>query len=106
MLFMPHHYGALALGSRGDVVFGDWSHYIVAMEEEVVVQRSEHYKFKNNVTAFRLSVVVGGKVAEPRAFAILDNVVGTTTQGNAGSTTTGGSPGYVGIVGEIGIEMS
>jgi HK97 family phage major capsid protein len=79
-----------ALGSRGDVVFGDWSHYIVAMEEEVVVQRSEHYKFKNNVTAFRLSVVLGGKVAEPRAFAILDNVVGTTTQGNAGSTTTSG----------------
>jgi len=77
-----------ALGSRGDIVLGDWSQYIVAMEEEVVVQRSEHYKFKNNVTAFRVSVVVGGKVAEPRAFAILDNVVGSTTQGNAGSTTT------------------
>jgi HK97 family phage major capsid protein len=78
-----------ALGSRGDVVFGDWSQYIVAMEEEVVVQRSEHYKFKNNVTAFRLSVVLGGKVAEPRAFAVLDNVVGSTTQANAGSTTLG-----------------
>ena len=77
-----------AVGKRGDMVFGDWSHYIVAMEEEVVVQRSEHYKFKNNVTAFRMSVVVGGKPAQPRAFAILDNVVGSTTGSN--TTTTGG----------------
>jgi HK97 family phage major capsid protein len=88
-----------AVGGRGDVVFGDWSQYIVAMEQEVVVQSSPHYKFKNNVMAFRVSIVCGGRTPLPRAFAILDNLVGSTTNSPyAASTTpfptTTAGPGY------------
>jgi HK97 family phage major capsid protein len=81
-----------AVGYRGDVILGDFSQYIVPMEHEVIVMRSEHYKFKNNVTAFRVSVVVGGKAVEPRAFAILDTIVGSTTNSAAAATTTAPPP--------------
>lgn len=69
-----------ALGSKGDVLFGKFSEYIVAMEEEVVVQRSEHYAFNRNVTAFRVSTVIGGKNSQPRAFTALDATIGSTTK--------------------------
>lgn len=77
------------LGYTGDVVFGDWREYIVIMEEEIVVKRSEHYKFRNNVTAFTAHVVIGGRPGEPRAFAVLDAQVSTTSGAAMSSTTTG-----------------
>lgn len=78
-----------ALGSRGDIVFGDWSWYFVAMEEEITVQRSVDYQFKKNLTALRVSVVVGGDVVEPRAFSILDTLAASTTNAAQATTTAG-----------------
>lgn len=80
-----------AVGTRGDVIFGDFSQYIVAMEEEVVVQRSEHFAFNRNVTSFRVSTVIGGRNSQPRAFSVLDSVASSTTgpaQGTTGAATT------------------
>lgn len=59
------------LGSDGDVIFGDWRQYIVPMEQEVVVKRSSHYKFQSNLESFTVHAVVGGRLAIPRAMAIL-----------------------------------
>jgi len=61
-----------ALGSDGDVIYGDWSEYIVAMEQDVVIKRSDHYKFRNNLAAFVCYAVVGGRLVQPRAMAILE----------------------------------
>jgi len=64
-----------AIGVEGDAIYGNFKEYILAVEQEVVLRRSEHYKFKTNVEAFSVYMVVGGKVAQPRAFAILDDDV-------------------------------
>ena len=65
-------YRARNLGQSGDVTFGDWSKYIVAMEQDVVIKRSDHYEFLNNVATFVMYMVVGGRAGLPRAFAYLE----------------------------------
>jgi len=62
-----------AIGTSGDIVFGDFSQYYVAMEQDIVVKRSEHYKFQNNKVAYTVCVIVGGRAVQPRAFAILED---------------------------------
>lgn len=61
------------IGTRGDVIYGNMKWYFLVMEEEITVARSEHYKFRNNVVAFKVFVVVGGRVMQPRAFSVLAN---------------------------------
>lgn len=62
---------APSMGSAGDLCFVDLREYIVAMEEEVVVKRSDHYKFRNNVAAFSVTMQVGGKLVQPRVCSYL-----------------------------------
>jgi len=60
------------MGTQGDIVFGDFGQYMLVVEEEVTVSRSEHYRFRNNVVAFKIFAVVGGRLLQPRAMAILE----------------------------------
>jgi HK97 family phage major capsid protein len=60
------------LGQTGDVMFGNPKWYILAMEEEVTIAKSTHYRFRNNVVAFKFFTVVGGRLMQPRAMAVLD----------------------------------
>ena len=60
-----------SLGSDGDVLFGDPTAYYLAMEQDIVIRRSEHFKFRNNLEAFSVYAVVGGQLVEPRAMALL-----------------------------------
>lgn len=60
-----------AVGTMGDVIYGDMRQYYLVMEEEVTIAKSEHYKFQNNVVAFKVFLVVGGRPMHPRAFAKL-----------------------------------
>lgn len=62
-----------ALGTTGDVLFGDLREYIVAMEKEVVVRRSDHYRFRNNLAAFTVVCLVGGELVQPRVMSILQD---------------------------------
>jgi len=61
-----------ALGSDGDVIYGDFGEYVIATEEEIVVKRSDHYRFRNNLAAFIVYCVMGGRLWQPRAMAILE----------------------------------
>lgn len=61
----------LTIGAKGDIVYGNWREYILAMEEEVVVKRSDHFKFQQNRAAFAVFMVVGGRCVQPRAFSVL-----------------------------------
>lgn len=63
------------LGSRGDVLFGNLRHYLFALEEEVVIARSEHAEFKKGGIAFRLDAMAGGKPEFERCFAFLSDPV-------------------------------
>jgi len=61
------------VGTAGDIIFADWSWYWLVVEEEVVIKRSDHFKFRNNLAAFVAYAVIGGRPVEPRVFAILDD---------------------------------
>jgi len=63
----------LTLGNEGDTIFADLREYIIPVEEEIVIKRSDHYKFRNNVVAFVAYVVVGGRFVSPRAGVELDD---------------------------------
>jgi HK97 family phage major capsid protein len=49
------------LGSLGDISFVDWSQYLVGDRAEMRVQASEHYKFGNDVVAYRVIERADGK---------------------------------------------
>ena len=54
------------LGTDGDVAFIDLSEYYIALEQDIVMKRSDDFKFANNVATFAMFVVVGGKLVQPR----------------------------------------
>jgi len=68
-----------ALNATGDIVFMDPRCYVMAVETDIVVKRSEHYKFRNNVTAFAVFMLVGGRVVLPRLAVRLMYEGATTT---------------------------
>jgi HK97 family phage major capsid protein len=59
------------LGVEGDIAFIDLSEYYLAMEEDIVVKRSDDYAFVNNVATIAIFMVAGGKFLQPRVGAIL-----------------------------------
>jgi len=59
------------VGTAGDIIFANWRWYWLVVEQDVVVKRSEHFRFRNNITAFTVHAVVGGRAVEPRVFALL-----------------------------------
>lgn len=67
-------YHASAIGSEGDVIFGNLNNYWHVIEEDMVISRSEHAEFRKGLVAFRLEAYSGGELMQPRAFAILGDV--------------------------------
>lgn len=65
------------IGNNGDVVFGSFAHYTLAIEQEAVISRSDHYQFKKGVVAFRIDAMVGGRAIFPQAFAVLVHTSGS-----------------------------
>jgi len=59
------------LGAAGDVIFGNWEHYVCPVEQEIVLLRSEHEKMSSGVVVFVVFMLVGGKVVQARAFSKL-----------------------------------
>jgi HK97 family phage major capsid protein len=60
-----------ALGTAGDIIYGNPAMYILAVEQEVLIDSSDHFKFQENKRAYRLFFSIGGIAVLPRAFAIL-----------------------------------
>jgi HK97 family phage major capsid protein len=50
-----------ALGSTGDIAFVDWSYYLIGDRQTMQVSNSEHYKFANDLTSFRVIERVDGR---------------------------------------------
>jgi len=67
-----------AVGTDGDVLFGQFSEYVLAVEQDVVLARSDvaGEMFRRNSTAFKVYTIVGGEVVQPRAFAQLVGCAG------------------------------
>lgn len=60
-----------AMGNEGDIIFMDPNHYHVVLEEEVVMRRSDDAAFLENKIVFKVYTLVGGRLLEPQAAAIL-----------------------------------
>lgn len=60
-----------AIGVTGDIMFGNPATYILAVDAEITIAQSAHYRFANNVTAFVMYANVGGRPIQPRAWALL-----------------------------------
>ncbi len=69
--YMTMAHQRLALGDEGDVVLGNWTQYICAVEEEMVILRSEHQKMTSGLIVYAIFAQMGGKPVQPRAFAKL-----------------------------------
>lgn len=61
-----------ALGSTGDLIYGNWNQYYVGFRSDFVMDSSRHYKFRSNRTALRCAGRVDGQAAIPQAFVILN----------------------------------
>ncbi len=68
-----------ALNVEGDIVFMDPSAYVLAVETDILIRRSEHFKFRNNVTAFSVFMLVGGRVVLPRLAVRLEDQGASST---------------------------
>jgi len=64
-----------SIGNLGDVIYGNPKWYFLAMEEEITIAKSKDYRFRHNVVAFKFFVVVGGRLMQPRAMAVLNDTV-------------------------------
>jgi len=62
-----------AIGTEGDAMFVDLSEYYLAMEEDIVVKRSDDFAFTNNVATIAIFFVAGGKCVQPRTAALLSD---------------------------------
>lgn len=50
-----------ALGTKGDLILVDWSKYLIGDREQITVDSSKHYKFQNDLTAWRAVKRVDGQ---------------------------------------------
>jgi HK97 family phage major capsid protein len=74
--YEAHEHGP-TLGTKGDVMFGNLSNYVVAVEEGMAIARSDEVGFKTNTIVFRLISMVGGGLIIPSTFSVLDVPAGT-----------------------------
>jgi HK97 family phage major capsid protein len=65
-------YKVAPLGSRGDVVLGNFKHYFIGERSGVKIEMSRHTAFEENRTAFRAAARVGGIPEHSEAFVVLE----------------------------------
>lgn len=62
-----------AMGSQGDLILGDLSHYLWTPRQALTIDTSMHSRFEYDETGIRFVARMDGKPAIPRAFAILND---------------------------------
>lgn len=60
-----------AMGSVGDIIYGNWKWYYVGQRSDFAMDSSKHFQFRKNRTALRCSARVDGQASMPQAFVIL-----------------------------------
>lgn len=61
-----------SLGNKGDLSFGNWTHYWVGMRQDTSIASSSERYFEEDRTAMRVITRADGRAAHPKAFAVLD----------------------------------
>ena len=82
---------AFDAASAGDPVlaYGDFNKYRVAVFSGIDTARSEHYKFRQAITAFRGDVFMGGNVMAYKAFARVFKAASSVTKLTAKAAASG-----------------
>lgn len=62
------------LGTKGDIVLGNWKWYYIGDRRRFSLDTSSHYLFRNNRTALRVVGRLDGLPAFSEAFVVLDDV--------------------------------
>jgi len=62
------------MGTKGDVILGNWAYYYIGDRQEFRLDTSEHYLFRSNKLAIRVASRLDGQPAIPEAFVVLDDV--------------------------------
>lgn len=60
------------LGTKGDVILGNWTWYYIGDRRRFTLDTSAHYKFRRNKTAIRVCGRLDGQAAFSEAFVVLD----------------------------------
>ena len=80
----------VTLGSEGDLILADWSKYIIGDRQQTTIDSSNHFKFRNDLTAWRAVHRLGGRpwlsslltlrdgATEVSPFVVLDDGVTAT----------------------------
>ena len=68
--YLAHEYGP-ALGTEGDMVFGNMKDYMFAVEQDISIARSDEAEFKAGRVVFRMISWVGGRPIYPTSFTAL-----------------------------------
>jgi HK97 family phage major capsid protein len=79
------------LGQRGDVMYGAFGNYGVAVDQEVTVARSDQFKFDEGMITFRTMAYIGGKPLGPTCFAMLGDVSGVSSSSSDESVSSSSS---------------
>jgi len=78
------------LGEEGDLILADWSKYVIGNRQPTTIDSSSHFKFRDDLTAWRCVSRVGGRpwlsdlltlrdgTTEVSPFVILDDGVTPT----------------------------
>lgn len=72
-----------ALGGTGDVIFGDFGCYGVAVDQDITIARSDDYAFNSGLVTFRLQLYIGGKPLAYTCFAMLDDATGVSSSSSS-----------------------
>jgi len=64
----------MPLGTRGDIILGNWSWYYIGQRKGFSMDISTHFLFRANQTAIRVTGRLDGQAAIPEAFCVLDVV--------------------------------
>ena len=62
------------------IAYGDFNKYRVAVFSDIDTARSEHYKFRQGITAFRGDVFMGGNIMAYRAFSRVFKAASSVTK--------------------------
>ena len=86
--FMTPDNGA-ALGQRGDVIYGNWMNYGVAIDNDITIDRSDHFAFDTGLITFRMHSYIGGQALGPDAFSVLaDEATASSSSSSSGSSSS------------------
>jgi len=77
---------SVALGGRGDVIFGNFSGFGLALDNDVVIERSDEYAFNQGLVTYRMIMYAGGELLGPDMFAVLGDVSGVSSSSSSSSS--------------------